>query len=46
VLGAYFLNNEMGDLYNAKIAGSEITAKVQSKIKQIYTAFGLTYTDG
>jgi hypothetical protein len=44
-LGAYFLNNEMGDAYNAKLAGTDATAKLRSKIKQVATAFGLTFTD-
>ncbi len=45
-LWAYFLNNEMSDAYNAKLAGTDATAKLKSKIKQIASAFTLDYTDG
>ena len=45
-LGAYFLNNEMEDAYNAKLASTDATAKITTKIKQMYKAFGLAYTDG
>lgn len=45
-LWAYFLNNEMSDAYNAKLAGTDATSKLRSKIKQIASTFGLDYTDG
>lgn len=46
ILGAYFLNNEMAEAYNARLAGTDATSKLRSKIKQVATAFGLTFTDG
>jgi len=36
----------MSDAYNAKLAGTDATAKLKSKIKQIASAFTLDYTDG
>jgi len=45
-LGAYFLNNDMQDAYNAKLAGTDATAKIKTQIKEMYKAFGLAYTDG
>lgn len=45
-LWAYFLNNEMSEAYNAKLAGTDATSRLRSKIKQIASAFDLTLTDG
>jgi len=45
-LGAYFLNNDMQEVYLARLEGKDGTAQIQTKIRQIYKAFGLAYTDG
>ncbi|MEI7563770.1 MAG: hypothetical protein WCJ39_09420 [bacterium] len=36
----------MSEAYNAKLAGTNTTAKLKSKIKQIATTFNLTLADG
>jgi hypothetical protein len=44
-LNSYALSKEMQDAYMAKLAGKDATSGIRSRIKQIYSAFGLTYTD-
>lgn len=46
-LGGFSLSIEMQDAYTAKLAGiDDATAKIRTKIKQIYSTLGLEYPEG
>lgn len=45
-LNGFSLSNEMEDAYNAKLAGTDATAKIKAKVKQMYSAFDIEYPEG